>query len=64
MASDGFRLYLERAAKHLGSQLALARRLESIPRASAVLMRGGGDYAHHNFENCLRLAAILDEWRP
>jgi hypothetical protein len=25
-------------------------------------MRGAGEYAHLNFENCLKLAVILDEW--
>ena len=62
MASDTFRPYLDRAAKHLGSQVALARALGIDPTRISRLMRGGGDYAHLNFENCLRLAAILDEW--
>ena len=62
MATDAFRLYLDRAAKHLGSQVALARALGIDPTRVSRLMRGDGDYAHLNFENCLRLAAILDEW--
>ena len=62
MPPDAFRLYLDRAAKHLGSQLALAKALGIDPTRVRRLMRGGGDYAHLNFENCLRLAAILDEW--
>ncbi len=62
MASDSFRLYLDRAARHLGSQVALAKALGIDPTRISRLMRGGGDYAHLNFENCLRLAAILDEW--
>ena len=62
MGSDDFRNYLDRAARHLGSQLALAKALGIDPTRISRLMRGGGDYAHLNFENCLRLAAILDEW--
>ena len=64
MAPDAFRLYLDRATKHLGSQLALAKALGIDPTRVSRLMHGGGDYAHLNFENCLRLAAILDEWPP
>lgn len=62
MPPDAFRIYLDRAAKHLGSQVALAKALGIDPTRVSRLMRGGGDYAHLNFENCLRLAAILDEW--
>jgi hypothetical protein len=62
MAPDAFRLYLDRAAHHSGSQAALAKALGIDPTRISRLMRGGGDYAHLNFENCLRLAAILDEW--
>jgi hypothetical protein len=61
MATDAFRIYLDRAAKHLGSQVALARALGIDPTRISRLMRGNGDYAHLNFENCLRLAALLDE---
>ena len=45
MASDGFRHHLDRAAKHLGSQLALAKALGIDPTRISRLMRGGGDQA-------------------
>jgi hypothetical protein len=62
MASNDFRMYLDRAAQHLGSQVALARALGIDPTRISRIMKGAGDYTHLNFENCLRLAAILDEW--
>jgi hypothetical protein len=64
MDAVDFRTFLERATHHLGSQVALAKALGIDPtRINRLLKGGGGDYAHLNFENCLRLAAILDE-RP
>src|SRR5262245_53307627 len=62
MAPSDFQTYLNRAARHLGSQAALAKALGVDPTRISRLMKGAGDYAHLNFENCLRLAAILDEW--
>jgi hypothetical protein len=62
MPPTDFQSYLERAAQSLGSQIALARALGIDPTRISRLMRGTGDYARLNFENCLRLAAILDEW--
>ena len=62
MAPADFQSYLDQAAKHLGSQAALARALGVDPTRISRLLKGAGDYAHLNFENCLRLAAILDEW--
>src|SRR5262245_559369 len=62
MAPADFRAYLDRAAARLGSKVALARALGIDPTRISRLMRGTGDYARLNFENCLRLAAILDEW--
>jgi hypothetical protein len=62
MASNDFQQYLDRAARHMGSQVALARALGIDPTRISRIMKGAGDYAHLNFENCLRLAAILDEW--
>jgi hypothetical protein len=62
MAPTDFQSFLDRAAKHLGSQAALAKALGIDPTRISRLIRGAGDYAHLNFENCLRLAAILDEW--
>jgi hypothetical protein len=52
---------LDRAAKNEGSQVALARALGIDPTRISRLMKGRGDYARLNFENCLRLAAILGE---
>lgn len=63
LAPNGFQTFLDRAARRLGSQVALAKALGIDPTRISRLMRGGGDYARLNFENCLRLAAILDE-RP
>jgi hypothetical protein len=62
MAPNEFQGLLERAARQLGSQAALARALGIDPTRVSRLIRGGGEYARLNFENCLRLAAILDEW--
>ena len=62
MAQTDFQTYLERAAQSLGSQVALAKALGIDPTRISRLMRGTGDYARLNFENCLRLASILDEW--
>jgi hypothetical protein len=62
MAAVDFRAYLDRAARSLGSQAALAKALGVDPTRISRLMRGAGEYAHLNFENCLKLAVILDEW--
>src|SRR5262245_12441723 len=62
MAAIDFRTYLDRAARRLGSQVALAKAMGIDPTRISRLMRGAGDYARLNFENCLKLAAILDEW--
>ncbi len=62
MPPTDFQSYVDRAAKHLGSQVALAKALGIDPTRISRLMKGAGDYARLNFENCLRLAAILDEW--
>jgi hypothetical protein len=61
MPSD-FRTYLDRAARRLGSQTALAKALDVDPTRISRLMRGSGEYLRLNFENCLKLATILDEW--
>lgn len=61
MAPTDFQSCLDRAAKHLGSKVALARALGIDPTRISRLMKGAGDYTRLNFENCLRLAAILDE---
>ena len=60
MSLDNFQLLLGRAARHLGSQVALARALGVDPTRISRLLKSRGDYPHLNFENCLRLAAILD----
>jgi DNA-binding Xre family transcriptional regulator len=57
-----FRTLLERAAEKLGSQTALAAALGIDPTRISRLKQGRGDYSRLNFENCLKLAAILDEW--
>ena len=62
MSPNDFQAFLERAARRVGSQVALAKALGVDPTRISRLIRGGGDYARLNFENCLRLAQILDEW--
>lgn len=64
MVTRTFRACLERAAQKLGSQAALAEALGIDPTRISRLKRAGGQYRRLNFENCLRLAAILDEWPP
>jgi DNA-binding Xre family transcriptional regulator len=59
-----FRQLLDRAAQKLGSQTALAAALGVDPTRISRLKQGRGDYSRLNFENCLKLAAILDEWPP
>jgi hypothetical protein len=62
MITNDFQTLLERAARRVGSQVALAKALGIDPTRISRLIRGNGDYARLNFENCLRLAQILDEW--
>ena len=64
MPPTDFQSYVGRAAKHLGSQVALAKALGIDPTRISRLMKGAGDYARLNFENCLRLAAILMSGPP
>jgi hypothetical protein len=57
-----FRQLLDRAAEKLGSQVALAAALGIDAARVSRLRQGRGIYSRLNFENCLKLAAILDEW--
>ena len=61
MPPSDFQTLLDRAARRVGSQVALAKALGIDPTRISRLVRGSGDYARLNFENCLRLAQILDE---
>jgi hypothetical protein len=62
--TKAFRKYLERAAEKLGSQAALASELGIDPTRVSRLKRGQKPYGRLNFENCLKLAAILDQSPP
>jgi transcriptional regulator with XRE-family HTH domain len=59
---SSFKALLEQGARKLGSQAALADALGIDAARISRLKRGASEYGRLNVENCLRLAAILDEW--
>jgi transcriptional regulator with XRE-family HTH domain len=59
---SAFTTLLEQGARKLGSQAALAEALGIDAARISRLKRGTSEYGRLNVENCLRLAAVLDEW--